>query len=51
MVIGIKILESGVNHTHLAQGNCGDVAPLVAMNYKVSVGGIFYDPWRKFLTV
>jgi len=43
MVIGIKIHESSTNHTHLVQGNCGDVTPPVAVNNKMSVGGIFCD--------
>jgi hypothetical protein len=48
MVIGIKIHESSTNHTHLAQGNCGAVAPLVAVNYKMSVEGIFWDLEKVF---
>jgi len=39
MVSGIRIHESSTKHTHLAQGNCGDVTPLVAMNNKMSGGG------------
>jgi hypothetical protein len=48
MVSGIKIHESSTNHTHLAQGNCGDVTPLVAMNNKMPVGGIFCDLEKVF---
>jgi hypothetical protein len=51
MVIGIKIHKSSTNHTHLAQGNCGAVAPLVAMNYKMSVGGIFCDLEKVFVGI